>query len=115
MPDQEPPIERRKRVDPIINDIHVMVGQLVERSKYQQDSLEKHIEWSERTSRLREEQMKEVRDRLQPLEDFHGSAKTAGKVLRRTAFALSGPSILGFGSLIWMWISKKLGHVPHIP
>jgi len=88
--------ERRRGTDPLIIEMHGMLSTLVAR-------FDDHVKDDEKAYAKLE---KVTTERLPPLEEFHGSMKTAGKV-----FAVAGtPALLGIGAAIWAWFKGIIFH-----
>lgn len=87
--------ERRRGVDPLLVEVHGMLSALVAK-------FEDHL----RSSDQAHEKLEDVDRRLHPLEDFHGSMKTAG----RAAAVAGAPILIGIGTALWAWIKNIIAH-----
>ena len=84
----------RRGIDPLILDMHSMLRSLVQEMK-------DHVKEDDKAH----SKLDDVEKRLIPVEDFHGSMKTAGKV---AVAALVGiPTISG---AIWAWLKSAFDH-----
>lgn len=87
--------DRRRGVDPLIIEMHGMLASLITK-------LDDHIKIDDAAHAKLEVMDK----RLQPVEEFHGSMKTAGK-----AAAIAGaPILVGMGTAIWAWFKNIVNH-----
>ncbi len=76
-----------------IREGHVIQGRIDER-------LKNHLEWSEKMSGLRDKQIKDLDDRLKPVEDLHGDIRRGLKAL---LWIGGGTSIVGGGGIAAFW------------
>lgn len=94
MPDDRYEHDRRRGVDPLIVEMHGMLSSLVAR-------FDEHVKTDDQVHN----HLLAVDARVVPIENFHDSMKTAGKV-----FAVVGtPVLLGLGTALWAWLKGLAG------
>lgn len=91
--------DRRRANDAVLMDMHGMLARLVER-------LEGHVQWDERVHAESAAAIKAIEERMEPVEEFHHSMLTAGKV----GAIVATPALLAVGAGLWEWIRGIFSH-----
>lgn len=80
-------------------EMHGMLSTLVER-------LEGHVLWDERVHAETHAAIKAIEVRIEPVEEFHHSMRTAGKV----GAIVATPALLAIGAGLWEWVRGIFSH-----
>jgi hypothetical protein len=92
--------DRRRATDPLIVEMHGMLTALVQK-------MDDHIREDEKAHA----KLDDLDRRFDPVESFHGSMKTAGKV----AAVVGTPALLGVGAGLWAWLKGIISHAKVTP
>ncbi len=91
--------ERRRANDVLLVEMHGMLTTLTER-------LKDHVQWDERVHAETTTKIVDLDDRMEPVEQFHGSMRTAGKV----GAIVATPALLAVGAGLWEWVRNIFTH-----
>lgn len=91
--------ERRLGDDGLILEMHGMLSKLMER-------LENHVQWDERVHAESDAALKILNARIEPIEEFHTSMRTATKV----GAVVATPALLAIGAGLWEWVRGIFSH-----
>lgn len=91
--------DRRRTTDAILIEMHGMLSRLTER-------VEGHVQWDERVHAEALVSFRDIEERMKPVEEFHDSMKTAGKV----GAIIATPALLAIGAGLWEWIRNIFSH-----
>lgn len=91
--------DRRRESDAVLMEMHGMLARLVER-------VEGHVQWDERVHEESKLAIQRIDSRMEPIEEFHRSMRTAGKV----GAVVATPALLAVGAGLWEWVRGIFSH-----